>query len=86
MATAAMPMIALAELAVQPWVSCCSVTCVFVCLHRFMRAQQGNKAIAHHLNMSSTNLELCIDILQGACVRIHGSKRKARMSHPNLMQ
>ena len=81
-------MIALAELAMQPWISCYSVTCVFVCLHRFMRAQHGKEMRRLHtiLNMSSTNLELCIDILQGVCVRIHGSKRKASMSHPNLMQ
>ena len=48
MATAAVPMIALAELAVQPWVSCCSVTCVFVCLHRFMRAQHSKETRRSH--------------------------------------
>ena len=64
---------------------CDVCVCLLAQVHE-STAQQGNEAIAHHLNMSSTNLELRIDILQGACVRIHGSKRKASMSHPNLMQ
>ena len=64
---------------------CDVCVCLLAQVHE-STAQQGNKAIAHHLNMSSTNLELRIDILQGACVRIHGSKRKGSMSHPNLMQ